>query len=129
MPHDHVTIDALCNGLRTVLHAKGETRFDRGAVVGRIVESVFYLMEVAGGSLYPRYKWWLPYNMNWHEAIPMIIRDETRHPSRLIGMLDNRPPSPRLNPDGDPWWGKQCPVRMTGSHDEWVQALLDQKNS
>lgn len=123
--HDSKTIAVLLDGLRDVLHQKvGDAeRFDRGTVVGRLVGSRFYLMEVARDNLFPRYKWWLPHQMSgWHEVVPLLIRYETLYPKGLVAEPDKRMPGPAAV--GDPTMGQFCPVRMIGSHREWLVDLL-----
>lgn len=97
LPHDSKTIAILLDGLRDVVHQKVGVKFDRGAVVGRLVGSRFYLMEVSKGLIWPRYKWWLPYQISgWHEVVPLLIRYETLYPKLLVAEPDTRMPSEEL---------------------------------
>lgn len=123
MPHDSKTIAILLDGLRDVLHQKVDVKFDRGSVVGRLVGSRFYLMEVYRDNLFPRYKWWLPYQISgWHEVVPLLIRYETLYPNVLVAEPDTRMPSEELA--RDPTEGQHTPVRMIGTHREWLDDLL-----
>lgn len=123
MPHDAKTIAILLDGLRDVLHQKVEVPFDRGTLTGRLIGSRFYLMEASKGLIWPRYKWWLPYQISgWHEVVPLLIRYETLYPKLLVAEPDNRMPSEELA--HDPTEGQHAPVRMLGSHREWLADLL-----
>lgn len=123
MPKDSKTIAILLDGLRDVLHLKVEVPFDRGTLHGRLIGSRFYLMEANKGLLWPRYKWWLPYQISgWHEVVPLLIRYETLFPKLLVAEPDTRMPSAELV--CDPTEGQLSPVRMIGSHREWLDDLL-----
>jgi hypothetical protein len=123
MPYDSKTIGLLLEGLRDVLHQKVEVKFDRGTVVGRLIGCRFYMMEVHRGNIFPRYKWWLPYQISgWHEAVPLLIRYETLYPTVLVAEPDKRMPSPELASDSEET--RSPPVRMLGNHREWLADLL-----
>jgi len=123
MPRDSKTIAILLDGLRDVLHQKVDVPFDRGTLTGRLIGSRFYLMEANRGILWPRYKWWLPYQISgWHEVVPLLIRYETLYPKLLVAEPDTRRPSEEIAPD--PTEGQYAPVRMLGTHREWLEELL-----
>lgn len=122
MPRDSKTIAVLQNALRAVLNSKITNPLDRGDAVGRKIGCRFYLMEVARGMLWPRYKWWLPYYMEWHHAVPLLIRYETLFPGVLVAEHDLRQPS--LDLAHDPTENETAPVRMLGDHRKWIREVL-----
>lgn len=121
--HDAKTIAVLLDCLRDVLHTKGVVPFDRGTVVGRYVGSRFYLMEVCRDVLFPRYKWWLPYQISgWHNVVPTLITYETWFPTTLFAEPDERRASQELTSDPDK--RQFAPVRMMGNHRQWAEEVL-----
>lgn len=127
MEKDAKTTAILLDCLRDILHTKGVVPFDRGLVTGRYIENRFYLMEATRGIVFPRYKWWLPYQIHgWSHVISLLIAYETWFPKSLVAEPDTRLPVDTLPDDPD---RIRVPVRMGGDHREWVGEMLALRQS
>lgn len=120
---DSKTIAILLDGLRDILHQKGVVKFDRGTVSARYMGNRFYLYEVHKGMIWPRYKWWVPYQMvPWNTTISNLIFYEMWHPETLVAETDNRPPSDSLV--DDPTSCVYAPLLLETTHRDWVARLM-----
>lgn len=80
----------LAEALRALLCSKGEI-WDRATVAVQVTGDYLYLYEAGyRESLFPRWKWKLPYRMNYTWALSWAILQETRIPDKLVALHDTR---------------------------------------
>lgn len=120
---DARTTSILLSGIHEVLVRKGVAPFDRGLLVARNIGVRFYLMEVAKGRLWPRYKWWLPYGLGWTEAARFALFCETLRPE-VVGEEDRRPPTEELQVVREDHDGGFRPVSFSGEVHAFIADLL-----